>query len=62
MAHECPECGRGCHCNGDIDDCFFEQSEEALSCHHCPDICGPECECEFKEYNDSDAHELSEND
>lgn len=23
--HECPECGLACYCNGDIDDCQFEE-------------------------------------
>lgn len=36
MAHECPDCGQSCHCNGDIDDCFFENTYEQLHCKHCP--------------------------
>ena len=34
MAHSCPDCGQACYCNGDIDDCFFEESEEAMKCTH----------------------------
>lgn len=33
MAHECPDCGHGCHCGGDIDDMDFG---DALWCDHCP--------------------------
>ena len=34
MAHECPECGQLCHCNGDIDDCCFNFPEDAMRCTH----------------------------
>lgn len=36
MAHSCPDCGQACYCGGDIDDLFFEDSEEAIRCNHCP--------------------------
>lgn len=32
MAHECPECGLLCHCNGDIDDICFGESDECKCC------------------------------
>ena len=37
MAHECPNCWQTCFCNGDIDDCLFENTIEQNNCHHCPD-------------------------
>lgn len=35
MAHECPDCGQTCYCNGDIDDCCFNFPEEVEKCTHC---------------------------
>lgn len=35
MAHECPACGKTCYCNGDIDDCFLDGSEEEEDCVCC---------------------------
>ena len=35
MAHECPDCGQLCHCNGDIDDCEFNFDEDVMRCTHC---------------------------
>ena len=35
MAHECPDCGCTCHCDGDIDDCEFEGTPEQMACTHC---------------------------
>lgn len=34
MAHECPECGMTCHCNGDIEshDCGDVQAQIACIC------------------------------
>jgi hypothetical protein len=32
VAHECPECGMVCFCNGDIDDCIFDFYQD--SCVH----------------------------
>lgn len=32
MAHDCPECGMQCHCNGDIDDINFGESDECKCC------------------------------
>lgn len=32
MAHDCPECGMQCHCNGDIDDINFGESDEGCTC------------------------------
>ena len=37
MAHECPDCGYTCHCNGDIDDCCFNFEEDIVRCKHCPE-------------------------
>ena len=35
MAHECPDCGSWCHCNGDIDDCLLNCDEDVDACDHC---------------------------
>ena len=35
MAHECPICYETCHCNGDIDDCCMDGTQEQLYCIHC---------------------------
>jgi Zn-finger nucleic acid-binding protein len=37
MAHECPECGFTCYCNGDIDDLVLEPEVGEPCCIHCPD-------------------------
>jgi len=34
MAHECPECGQTCYCNGDIDDCCFNFEKDVMRCNH----------------------------
>ena len=35
MAHECPDCGMLCYCNGDIDDMQWDaNSQEAFNCKH----------------------------
>ena len=47
MAHECPECGQVCHCNGDIDDIVFDDDKAEGNCICCvcsrcgrtPDYC-----------------------
>lgn len=44
MAHECPECGQVCYCNGDIDDCCFNFEEDVINCCHCPDEIDEEIE------------------
>jgi hypothetical protein len=36
MAHECPECGQCCYCNGDIDDMLLNTEEDVIACDHCP--------------------------
>lgn len=36
MAHECSECGRTCHCNGDIDDIFMGED--------------PNCNCAYSDW------------
>lgn len=46
MAHNCPNCEYPCHCGGDIDDIFFEDSREAVLCIHCDD-------CEEPDIDDS---------
>lgn len=38
MAHSCQECGLTCHCGGDIDDCCFDGTPEALACLHCDEF------------------------
>jgi hypothetical protein len=35
MAHECPDCGQTCFCNGDIDDCENNFEEDVINCTHC---------------------------
>ena len=35
MAHECPECGMVCYCNGDIDDLVLNCKEDIVACRHC---------------------------
>ena len=34
MAHECPECGQMCYCNGDIDDCCNNFEADVMRCTH----------------------------
>ena len=34
MAHECPECGQMCYCNGDVDDCCNNFSKDQMDCQH----------------------------
>lgn len=35
MAHNCPECGEICYCNGDVDDMVWDDdSDEAMTCTH----------------------------
>ena len=38
MAHECPECGQTCYCNGDIGDCCFNLEEYVILCTHCEGV------------------------
>lgn len=40
MAHECPECGQICHCNGDIEDMENQEVENYVNCIH---YLRPEC-------------------
>jgi hypothetical protein len=35
MAHECPDCGLICHCNGDIDDLLLNFEKDVNKCCHC---------------------------
>ncbi len=44
MAHECPECGYTCHCNGDIDDICWADSKQSAAC-----VC-----CQFDNFEDDD--------
>lgn len=37
MAHECPECGCMCFCNGDIDDLCLDEPQAVNRCTHCPE-------------------------
>jgi len=34
MAHECPECGQMCYCNGDVDDCCHNFDGDVMRCEH----------------------------
>ena len=36
MAHTCHECGQACYCNGDIDDCCFDDDDATIACTCCP--------------------------
>ena len=50
MAHECPECGQMCYCNGDIDDCCNNFEKDVINCTHCPpegrdDDHDEDCDC-----------------
>jgi primosomal protein N' len=38
MAHECPDCGQVCFCNGDIDDLILNLDADVIRCHHCPSV------------------------
>ena len=51
MAHECPDCGQVCHCNGDIDDIDFGEDPNCTCC--CCKVCGGDeftciCDAEVK--------------
>lgn len=37
MAHECPNCGLICYCNGDIDDMLLNLDRDVNRCIHCPE-------------------------
>ena len=47
MAHECPDCGQVCYCNGDVDDCVNNFSRDQLNCSH-----WLQCESENEEEGD----------
>ena len=47
MAHECPECGQTCYCNGDIDDCCFLSEYYYIHCDHYK-----ECQLEDDAYDE----------
>lgn len=53
--HCCPDCGQACYCNGDIDDCMWDDgSDEAMDCEHYL-----QCEQEdaaIEEYCDAEDH------
>lgn len=49
MAHECPECGITCYCNGDIDDYVFNIAAHVSACEHWRE-CSPD---EDKVFEDS---------
>ena len=50
MAHECPECGCRCYCNGDIDDCLMPDKKAEMACICCDDY-------DEAEYDDEDTDE-----
>lgn len=55
MAHECPECGQMCHCNGDIEDCCNNFDEDVINCVH-----WKQCETEnTDDDNECDCYEPS---
>ena len=48
MAHDCPECGMSCYCNGDIDDINFGERWDckcALTNQNC---------CGYEDYEEED--------
>lgn len=47
MAHDCPECGQQCYCNGDIDDINMGECDECICCMN-------------KEHDDDDEYEDDE--
>lgn len=54
MAHECPECGLMCYCNGDIDDFLLNGTDEEFGCTHylrpeCDGYIGEDDDCEDEE-------------
>ena len=44
MAHECPECGCICYCNGDIDDILLNIPRDQDRCVHYK-----QCELDYEE-------------
>lgn len=56
MAHSCPDCNSACYCGGDIDDIFFEDSEEEMLCTHC---CDHEEDDDWDDFDDAD-HEQTD--
>lgn len=54
MAHECPECGMKCHCNGDIDDMVLPspKDESACVCCCCSACGGTSDECDCYDYGE----------
>lgn len=48
MAHQCPECGQMCYCNGDIDDCCFDFDDDvdACTCCYCEECKDCPCCCD----------------
>ena len=59
MAHECPDCGMLCHCNGDIDDCCNNFDEDIARCNHCDGKAHDDFEDEYDGdyYNDGQPDE-----
>lgn len=49
MAHECPECGYTCHCNGDIECCDLGDVSAQLACTHCEEEIEDDEDFEFSE-------------
>jgi len=58
MAHECPECGVICHCNGDIADLCMNTDETEINCTHYKQ-CTKELD---EEYDNDDRHEYEDDD
>lgn len=56
MAHECPECGMQCYCNGDIDDMCLNTLEAINRCTHCPD---DEENVLFEDFESDDPNSIS---
>lgn len=48
MAHSCPECYLTCYCNGDIDECLFDEDENVEACTHC----APDDQNDFDEFDE----------
>lgn len=45
MAHECPECGQVCYCNGDIEDMENQDWDNYVNCCHWKQCENEEADC-----------------
>lgn len=52
MAHNCPNCGSACYCNGDIDDIFGCNLGAEDDCCHCDDDDDADYDDQWEDGND----------